>query len=87
MPEYRYDHIHLRSPDPNATACFFGRSCHGDGGHEWGDRRRSATGMLSEVGKRARASASTAVSSPMRRNSSGMSGASTLDTFAVEAAA
>ena len=23
MPEYRYDHIHLRSPDPNATARFF----------------------------------------------------------------
>ena len=23
MPEYRYDHIHLRSPDPNATAHFF----------------------------------------------------------------
>ena len=23
MPEYRYDHIHLRSPDPDATARFF----------------------------------------------------------------
>ena len=23
MPEYRYDHVHLRSPDPNATAGFF----------------------------------------------------------------
>ena len=23
MPEYRYDHIHLRSPDPNGTARFF----------------------------------------------------------------
>jgi len=23
MPEYRYDHIHLRSPDPSATARFF----------------------------------------------------------------
>ena len=23
MPEYRYDHIHPRSPDPNATAQFF----------------------------------------------------------------
>ena len=23
MPEYRYDHIHLRSADPNATARFF----------------------------------------------------------------
>ena len=23
MPEYRYDHIHLRSPDPNTTAHFF----------------------------------------------------------------
>jgi len=23
MPDYRYDHIHLRSPNPNATAKFF----------------------------------------------------------------
>jgi catechol 2,3-dioxygenase-like lactoylglutathione lyase family enzyme len=23
MPEYRYDHVHLRSADPNATAHFF----------------------------------------------------------------
>lgn len=23
MPEYRYDHVHLRSPDPNRTARFF----------------------------------------------------------------
>ena len=23
MPEYRYDHIHLRSLDPNVTAHFF----------------------------------------------------------------
>jgi hypothetical protein len=24
MRDYRYDHVHLRSPDPNATARFFG---------------------------------------------------------------
>lgn len=24
MPVYRYDHVHLRSPDPEATARFFG---------------------------------------------------------------
>jgi hypothetical protein len=23
MRDYRYDHVHLRSPDPNATAQFF----------------------------------------------------------------
>ena len=23
MPQYRYDHVHLRSPDPEATARFF----------------------------------------------------------------
>lgn len=23
MPVYQYDHVHLRSPDPEATACYF----------------------------------------------------------------
>jgi hypothetical protein len=31
MRDYRYDHVHLRSPDPDATARFFETTTSGRG--------------------------------------------------------